>query len=170
MSPRERLITALDASMDALQLADDRGDEDVAWTEIHHVLGCLYRFEEQKKRSDERAYYRRRGESTDGQIVGGLIWVRGLLLRHDAAFRVRLFKPFAIAGEDTALQPLAYKFIPGRQPVFVDDVHWPDRQHLPAPGRRYKAHQRDAYYDMLVAGEPLMRPLRAARSYFVDER
>ena len=149
--------------MDALQSADDRDDEDAAWTEIQNVLGCLYRFEEQEKRSDDLAYYRDRGDSTDGQIVGGLIWVRGLLLRHDAEFRVRLFKPFAIAGEDNALQPLAYKIIPGRQPVFVDDVHWPERRHLPAPGRRYKAHQRDEYYDALVAGRPLMAPLRAAR-------
>ena len=147
MSPRERLIAALDAAMAALQVADDLGDEDAAWREIQRVLACLYRLEEQGKRSDELVYYRNRADSPDGQTVGGLIWVRGLLLRHDAEFRLRLFKPFAIAGEDNALQPLAYKIIPGRQPVLVDEIHWPERRHLPAPGRRYKAHQRDGYYD-----------------------
>ena len=30
--------------------------------------------------------------------------------------------------------------------------------------------QRDEYYDQLVAGTPLMRPLRAAQRYFVDGR
>jgi hypothetical protein len=170
MSPRARLVTALDDAIDALQKADDLGDEDAVWVEIQNVLDCLYRFEEQEKRSNGLAYYRKRGASTSGQTVGALIWVRGLLLRHDAEFRLRLFKPFAIAGEDNALQPLAYKIIPGRQPVLVDDVHWPERRHLPAPGRRYKPHQRDTYYDALVAGQPLMEPLRAAARYFTDGR
>jgi hypothetical protein len=170
MSSRERLIKGLNASMDALQTADGLNDEDAAWSEIQNVLGCLQRLEEQAKSTADLAYYRHRGNSTGGQIVGGLIWVRGLVVHHDAEVRIRLFRPFAIAGEDNAPQPLAYKSIPGSDPIFVDDVVWPERRHLPAPGRRYKSHQRDAYYDTVVAGEPLMGPLRAARSYFVDER
>ena len=156
--------------MDALQLADDRNDEDAAWTEVQHVLNCLYRFEEREKQLDGVGYYRHRGDSTDGRIVAGLIWLRGLILLHDAEVRSHLFRPFAIAGDDSALQPLTVRSAPGGQLVLVDDVVWPERRHLPAPGRRYKPHQRDEYYDQLVAGTPLMRPLRAAQRYFVDGR
>ena len=170
MSPRVRLVSDLDAALEALQSADDRADEDATWTELHRVLGCLHRFEEREKQSDDLAYYQRRADSTDGRILGGLMWVRGLLLRNDAEFRVRLFRPFAIAGEDNAPQPFVYRIVPGRDPIVVDDVRWPERRHLPAPGRRYKPHQRDAYYDALVAGEPLMAPLQAARSYFLGKR
>ncbi len=170
MPPRVRLVSDLDAALEALQSADDRADENATWTGIHHVLGLLYRFEDREKQSDDLAYYRRRADSTDGRIVGGLIWVRGLLLRNEAEFRLHLFKPFAIAGDDNAPQPLVYKIVPGREPIVVDDVRWPERRHLPAPGRRYKPHQRDEYYDALVAGQPLMAPLQAARDYFLDGR
>ncbi len=170
MSSRARLINALDASMDALESADDRGDEDAAWAGIRRVLTCLYRFEEQEKQADDLAYYRHRGNSTAGQIVGGLIWLRGLILLHDAEVRVRLFKPFAIAGDDSAPQPLMVRSVADGHLVLVDEVLWPKRQHLPAPGRRYKPHQRDEYYERLVAGTPLMEPLRAAQSYFIQER
>ena len=140
--------------MDALQSADDRNDEDAAWAGVRTVLTCLYRLEEQEKQADDIGYYQRRGNSTDGRIVAGLIWLRGLILLHDAEVRSHLFRPFAIAGDDGALQPLTMRSGPGGHLVLVDDVVWPERRHLPAPGRRYKAHQRDEYYDELVAGSP----------------
>lgn len=170
MSSRPRLSQALDATMHALQLADDRGDEDAIWAGIQDVLTCLYRFEEQERRSGGSGYYRDRGSSTGGQIVGGLIWLRGLILLNDVEVRSHLFRPSAIAGGDNSPQPLTVLSVPGGQLVFVDDVVWPERRQLPAPGRRYKAHHRDRYYDQHIAGQSLMGPLRAAQSYFVGER
>lgn len=170
MPSRMRLAHSLDAAMGALQSADDRGDEDATWTAIRKVLTCLHQLEEQEKQTDHTGYYRDRGSSTAGRTVGGLIWLRGLIRLHDAEVRTHLFRPSAIAGNDHSPQPLRVRSAPGGELVFTDDVVWPDRRQLPAPGRRYKAHQRDGYYDQHVAGKPLMGPFRAAQSYFVGER
>lgn len=166
--PLLRINSDLDASLDALQEADDLNDEDAVWTALHESLNALHQCEQRAKRADQLSYFRRRDAATNGQIAGGLIWARGLIEHHDAEMRARLFRPFAIAREDHSPQPLVYRPANAGETamVFVDDVLWPDRRSLPTPGRRYKAHQRDTYYDLLVAGRPLIEPLRAARSYF----
>lgn len=171
MSPVLRAYSSLDASLDALQVADDLNDEDRMWAALRHALDALHKCEVRDRASHQQAYFRRRDASVEGRTAAGLIWVRGLIEHHDAEMRTHLFKPFAIAGEDRALQPLVHlPAMPGETAmVFVDDVLWPERHHLPTPGRRYKPHQRDTYYDLLVAGRPLIDPLRAARSYFSSQ-
>lgn len=171
MAPRVCLISDLDDAIAALQSADDLFDNDAGWTHVQNVLTCMYRFDaSEKNHADRAAYYRRRDDSPGGRIAGALIWVRGLVVYHAAEFRMSLFTPFALSDDDRSLQPLTIRRMPGGQMVMIEEVVWPQRRYLPPPGRRYKSHQRDAHYDALVAGQPLLGPLRAARDYFADER
>lgn len=173
MRDRAYYSNAFQMHMQALEDAVARNDEESTWRETHDVLAWLYNLEEWSRLND-LGYYDHRNASENGRTAAGLIWLRGELQHHQMDVRTLAWKPTRpyVKRSDEWVEATTHVrrdggWVPDR--VSVALLVWPARANLPPPTQVEKRH-RDEYYDRLVAGQPLLNPLRTALSYFMEER
>lgn len=158
-------------------VADENGYE--RWKGVRAVLDTFYRAEE-KARSLDPTYYARRDASGDGQALGGLIWLRGIEVHHQAETEELRPGPTYWTGTEakplslyvwtgTKAEPLRAHMVTayGSSIPLYEALVWPDRDSLP-PGKPER-HGRDVMYDRFVARHELMLPLERARSFLRGE-
>jgi hypothetical protein len=166
----------LTVAIERLAAAESSRDEDSIWEETTGVLDRLYACEEAEKRVDPggiAAYYAHRDESPAGRALGGLIWVRGLVVHHQAEVRELLWK----ATE--AWLRIGGRWVPAAKSIYAGGgwqevstnsavAAWPSRSQLPKSDRSSRG--RDELYRQHVEGQHLLLPVRAARDYLENER
>lgn len=167
-----RNLVSLREALDELAEAELAKDEGRVWRWTDRALGSLYSCEEAaKKLLGKIPYYDRRALDEGGRTLAGLMWLRGLLVHHQADVRRLLWKPGGPVHvwDGEKWQPCQTRFWDGEkwQPaatVRIAALAWPTRDTLPK-GDRNKTHDRDAFYDERVASRDLLPPLEEAHAY-----
>lgn len=161
MAARDRRRQALAKALTELGSAFAM-DTDVIWVRTRIVLDWLYHCEEAEKTLDT-SYYVARNADSRGKALAGLIWVRGLVVHHQAEVESLMFT------QETSQYKLALTAAGARvqsAEAMVATWVWPTRSALPV-GRTEK-QGRDIAYDECVANKPLLQPLEQAVSYLLS--
>ena len=89
---RRALIAALNELRRAFTGSDNEPgwDNELMWVKTLAVLDWLYHCEEAEKTLDS-SYYAARNSDPRGKSLSGLIWVRGLVVHHQAEVHKALF-------------------------------------------------------------------------------
>ena len=142
---------------------------------MRDVLAALYDMEKFEQLAVP-TYYAIRDLSPRGQVVGGLIYARGLATHKDASVRLLAWRPIkqdyvGVGGEWRPIKQ-HYVGVGGEwRPVTgsaVGVAEWPPLATLPRPDGPER-HGRDLMYGACVAGRSLLEPLQEARAFFAAE-
>ncbi len=127
----------------------DTRKEDL-WLLLNHVLDWLYKSEEAISRdtfATRDDYFEARAADPDGEVLGALIWLRGLATHQGSPIRAQIWRQV------------------GNSRLHHATDGWPTRSSLPA-GKKDN-HQRDIFYERHLEGERLEPALLSARDCLV---
>ncbi len=148
-----RAEDGLEKALTRLQKSASHDEQQQATSEI---LGWLYQLEEwHKTRLQPARYYQARDASKSGQVVGGLMYARGLV-QHGSATVEELVEG---AFDQNAFSANAFD---------VGILTWKPFADLPPPGRP-ETHNRDELYQKRLEGKPVLETLIEGRDFLTND-
>lgn len=169
-----RHISALDKQLQALIEAVTSENDDDIWMATGNALDWVYRCEEWLRNHNDD-YYARRDASRLGQIVAGLVWVRGNVAHGswNVSESIMIDALVGFVAPDGSVHPMTIWWFEDGKIVYEKEgpkkhYTWLHIADLPEP-RRKETRGRDVHYEQRVAGLPVSEPFRLARFFLVGD-
>ncbi len=151
-------MAGLEGAIARLRDTDARRSDIPAYVALGEALHWIYAMDDHfATQSGNKKYYEERDNSQLGKVVAGMAYVRNLAVHQ-----------LAVVGR---FQGAVY---PSHDLYPRDDLYpsagvltWRPFHGLPRPLRREK-YGRDAHYQQLLAGQPVLGGLETARRYLAD--